>query len=259
MQLVALLGTDATARALARYRDPETRIWLHPAPVGAVGPAIAALPVLGFAGALVFGEDGRKAAAGAVSRRSLDADEQGAVDAVAVAGDATLGDHVGGRAVVEGLRAAGWDPRGARVIALGDGPATRAVARELAGAGAEEVTFVAPDAPAAERAVPALPAGVRARGVALHDPALPALLERCDALLRGADLLEPRPELLGPHLTVVDLVAGLDAGWRREGRAAGATAVAWADVEAHRVAAALRTVVGGEVDPVPLLELFHGL
>lgn len=259
MQLVAILGTGPTALALARYRDPEMRVWLHAVPVGSVEQAVAALPVLGFAGAVVFGETARAAAARAVSRRSLDAEEQSAVDAVSVAGDATLGDHVGGRAVVDGLRTAGWDPRGARVVAIGDGAAGRAVARELATAGADEITFVAENAPAAERAVPDLPAGVHARGLAVHDPALPALLGRCDALLRGADLLEPMTGLLGPHLTVVDLAPGLDPDWRREGRAAGAATVSWPDVEAHRVAAALRTVVGGEVDPTPLLELFHGL
>lgn len=258
MQLVALLGSDASALALARYRDPEMRIWLHPVPVGSIREAVAALPVLGFAGALIFGEAARREAASAVSRRSLDAEDQMAVDAVTVAGEATLGDHVGGRAVVEGLRTAGWDPHGARVVAFGVGAAGRAVARELATAGAEEVTFVAADAPAAERAVPDLPAGVRARGLAMHDPAVPALLGRCDALLRGADLLAPIADVLGPHLTVVDLAPGLDPAWRRQGRAAGAATVAWADVEAHRVAAALRAVLGGEVDPEPLLELFHG-
>jgi shikimate dehydrogenase len=257
MQLVALLGTGPSARALARYRDPEMRVWLHVVPTGPVAAAVRALPVLGFAGALVFGEEERREAAGAVARRSLDAEEQQAVDAVAVAGDATLGDHVGGRAVVEGLRRAGWDPRGARVVALGAGAPGRAVARELATAGAEEVAFVAPDAPSAERAVPDLPTGVRAHGLAVHDPALPGVLERCDALLRADDLLAPGDAQLGPHLTVVDLVPGLDAAWRREGRSAGATTVAWADVEAHRVAAALRTVVGGEVDAEPLLELLH--
>jgi shikimate dehydrogenase len=257
MQLVALLGSGPSARALARYRDPEMRVWLHPVPSGSLGEAVRALPLLGFAGALVFGEEGRQEAARAVARRSLDAEEQKAVDAVAVAGDATVGDHVGGRAVVEGLRRAGWDPRGARVVALGDGPAARAVVRELAAAGAEEVTFVARDAPTAEQAVPALPTGVRARGLAVHDPALATLLERCDALLRSEDLLAPAAARLGPHLTVVDLVPGLDAAWRRDGRAAGATAVPWADVEAHRVAAALRAVMGGDVDAEPLLELLH--
>lgn len=257
MQLVAVLGSGPSARALARYRDPDLRLWLQAVPTGSVTAAVEALPVLGFAGAIVFGEDARREAAVAVARRSLDADDQGTVDAVSVAGDATLGDHVGGRAVVEGLRTAGWEPRGARIVAIGDDAGTRALLRELATAGAEEITLVAEDAPAAERAVRDLPTGVRARGVAVRDPALPSLMERCDAVLRASDLLAPLPERMGPHLTIVDLTAGLDPSWRREGRAAGAATVRWADVEAHRVSAALRTVVGGDVDPEPLLELFH--
>ncbi|MDZ7707727.1 MAG: hypothetical protein U5J97_07500 [Trueperaceae bacterium] len=257
MQLVAVLGSGPSARALARYRDPDLRVWLQSVPIGSVTAAVDALPVLGFAGALVFGEDARREAAVAVARRSLDADEQATVDAVSVAGDATLGDHVGGRAVVDGLRSAGWEPRGARIVAIGDDAGTRALLRELATAGAEEITVVAEDAPAAERAVRDLAAGVLVRGVAVRDPTLPALMARCDAVLRASDLLAPLPERMGPHLTIVDLAPGLDPSWRRDGRAAGASTVRWADVEAHRVAAALRTVVGGEVDPEPLLELFH--
>lgn len=257
MQLVAVLGSGPSARALARYRDPDLRVWLQSVPTGSVTAAVDALPVLGFAGALVFGEHARREAAVAVARRSLDADEQATVDAVSVAGDATLGDHVGGRAVVDGLRSAGWEPRGARIVAIGDDAGTRALLRELATAGATEITVVAEDAPAAERAVRELASGVQVRGVAVRDPTLPALMERCDAVLRASDLLTPLPERMGPHLTIVDLAAGLDPSWRRDGRAAGASTVRWADVEAHRVAAALRTVVGGDVDPEPLLELFH--
>lgn len=258
MQLVAVLGTGPAARSLARFRDPEHRIWLQVVPNGSVAPAVRALPVLGFAGALVFGDEARREAAGSVARASLDADEQGAVDAVTVAGDTTLGDHVGGRAVVDGLRAAGWDPRGARVLALGQDAGLRAVLRELATAGVEDVTLVGSDAPTAERGVPSLPSGVSARGLSARDPSVEVLLERCDAVLRAGDVLASDPSRVGPHLTIVDLAHGLAPDWRRAGRSAGATTVSWADVEAHRVAAALRAVVGGDVDAGPFLELFHG-
>lgn len=256
MQLVAVLGSGPAARALARYRDKDERIWLQQVPAGPVAPAVRALPLLGFAGAIVFGDDARHEALGSVARSSLDAGELGSVDTVTVAGEATLGDHVGGRAVVEGLRSAGWDPRGSRIVAVGDAATLQAILRELAAAGAEDVTVVGVDTPAAERAVPSLPNGVTARGMAVRDPALPAVLERCDALLRASDLLPLDTARVGPHLTIVDLAPGLDGGWRKAGRAGGATNVSWADVEAHRVAASLRTVLGAEVDPGPLLELF---
>jgi shikimate 5-dehydrogenase len=258
MQLVAVLGTGPSTRALARFRDPEHRVWLQLVPNGATAAAVRALPVLGFAGALVFGDEARREAARTVARSSLDAEELAAVDAVTVAGDTTLGDLVGARALVDGLRTAGWEPRGARVVALGDGNGLRPVLRELAAAGADEVTAVASDAPTAEQALPPLPSGVAGRGLAARDPAVATVLERCDAVVRTADVIPAPLEHLGPHLTVVDLVPGLAPDWRTAGRAAGATTVAWADVEAYRVAAALRTVVGGAVDPGPLLELFHG-
>lgn len=259
MQLVAVLGSGPSARALARYRDPDRRFWLQVVPSGATGAAVRALPVLGFAGALVFGSDARRDAGGVVSRTSIEAEDLGAVDTITVAGESTLGDHVGGRAVVDGLRTAGWDPRGARVVALGAASGQRAVLRELATAGVAEVTLVASDAPTAERSLPDLPNGVRAYAVAARDPSLPARLERCDALLRADDVLSPDTTVLGPHLTLVDLAPSLAADWRRAGRAAGATLVGWADVEAHRVAASLQAIVGGEVRPGPLLDVFHGL
>ncbi len=258
MQLVAVLGTGPSARALARFRDPEHRVWLQVVPSGATTAAVRALPVLGFAGALVFGDEARREAARAVLRSSLDAEEQGAIDAITVAGDTTLGDHVGARALVDGLRTAGWEPRGARVLALGDGGGLRPVLRELAAAGAEDVTVVAADAPTAEQVLPSLPNGVSGRALAARDPSVATLLERCDAVVRASDVIAPPADRLGPHLTLVDLAPELASDWRTAGRVAGATSVAWADVEAYRVAAALRTVVGGAVDPGPLLELFHG-
>ncbi|MEX2501263.1 MAG: hypothetical protein WD336_02710 [Trueperaceae bacterium] len=256
MQVIALIGSDSAAYALARYRDPQARLLLHVVPTGSVADAVRALPVLGFAGALVFGDEARREAAAACTRRSLDAEDLGAIDVVTVAGDATLGDHVGGRAVVDGLRSGGWEPNGARVVALGTAPGTRAVLRELVADGAAEATLVARDAPGAERALPMLPAGAHGRPMAVHDPALASVLERCDLLLRSEDLLAPDAALLGPHLTMVDLASDLAPALRTAGRDAGATTVVWSDVEAHRVASGLKAVVGGEVDVASLHEAF---
>ena len=257
MQLVALVGSDPTSRALARYRDPGGRLWLHPIPEGRIADVVAALPVLGFAGALVFGVEAGREASRAVGRRSLDASDLDTVDAIAVAGDATLGDYTAGRAILASLREAGWEPRGARIAALGGGVTTRALLRELAAAGAEEVVLVARNAPDAENGLPTLPANVRGRAVAAGDPTVQALLERCDLLLRSEDVLPPLTGVLGPHLTLLDLQPDVPSAWRREARAVGAHAASWADVEAGRVAAALRAVVGGEVDAGPLLDLLH--
>ncbi|MDZ7800753.1 MAG: hypothetical protein U5K81_08190 [Trueperaceae bacterium] len=257
MQLVALLGTDPTARALARFRDPEGRVWLHPAPPGDIATAVAALPVLGFAGALVFGDEARRDAAAATTRRSLEGSDLGVVDAVAVAGDSTIGDFVTARALLDGLQAGGWEPRGARIAALGGGAVVRGTLRELATAGAADIALIAPDAPTAEHALPDLPAGVRGRAVAAADPTVPTLLERCDLLLRSENLASPHADALGPHLTVLDLAPGLAPDWRTEVRAAGGSATAFPDIAARTAAAALRTVVGGEVGVEPLLDLLH--
>lgn len=258
MQLVALIGTDVTARALARYRDPDGGVWLHPVPGGEIPDAIEALPVLGFAGALVFGDEARREAATATTRRSLEGSDLGVVDAVAVAGDTTIGDFVTARALLDGLRERGWDPRGARIAALGGGASVRGLLRELATAGAKEITLVGADAPTAELAMPDLPTGVRGRTLAAADPAVPAMLERCDLLIRSEDLIGPHADALGPHLSVLDLAPGLSSSWRSEARAAGGSATGFPDVAARTAAAALRTVVGGEVRVDALLDLLHG-
>lgn len=257
MQLVAVVGSGPTPRALARYRDPEAKVWLQALPESDVDAVLGALVPMGFAGALVFGDDERHVAARAVTRRSVGCERFGCADAVSVAAGGTIGDWVGGRAVAEGMRSAGWDPRGARIVALGTGPSLSTVVAELAESGAEEVTFVARHPVEGERAVPLLPHGVSARVLSARDAGVASVMSRCDVLLRADDLVAPEPEWLGPHLTVVDLSPTLPPRWRSVARAAGATAISWPDVEAHRVSAMLRTVVGGAIDPQPLLDLLH--
>ncbi|MDR9391378.1 MAG: hypothetical protein RI554_05050 [Trueperaceae bacterium] len=256
MQLIAVLGATPTAHALARHRDERGRYWLHPVPHASVEQAVPALASLGFAGALVFGADARRDAARVATRTAHHVGPDGG-DVVTVVGDATLVDTVGDAAVVDGLRHAGWDPRGARVIAVGDDAGTTSLLAELAAAGAAELTVVGRDAPAAEHALPALPAGARGAALATRDPALPDLLARADAVVRGEDLLAPQGAWFGPHLTLVDVAPDLDADWRRAARTAGAATVPWADVEAHRVAAAVQAVLGERVDAAPFLDVLH--
>ncbi len=256
MQLIAVLGATPTAHALARHRDAGGRYWLQALPHTPVERAVPALPWLGFAGALVFGDDARRDAAHVATRTAHHVGADGG-DVVTVVGDATLVDAVGDAAVVDGLRHAGWDPRGARIVAIGDDAGTASLLAELAAAGASELTVVGRDAPAAERALPALPAGAHGAAVARRDPALPDLLARADAVVRGEDLLPPDGTWFGPHLTLVDVAPDLPGDWRRAARAAGAASVPWADVEAHRVAAAIQAVLGERVDAEPFLDVLH--
>jgi shikimate dehydrogenase len=67
----------------------------------------------------------------------------GAVNTVRRDGDRFVGENTDGKGFLRGLRAdAGIDPAGKRVVVLGAGGAARAVATELALAGAAEITVV---------------------------------------------------------------------------------------------------------------------
>ena len=252
MQLVAVLGTGRIVNALSEYRDPLDRFHLQVLPGAPIDKALDALPVLGFAGALTFGVEARTAAFRGAARPSLLAQELGAVNVVTRTGESLHGDHVGASDVVEGLRHAGWDPHGARVVASGEGDDVRAVLLAMAESGANDVTLVARDAPTAERALPRLPAGVTGRAVASRDPIVHDLLTHGDAILRGDDALPLDPGTFGPHLTLVDLAPDLELGVRRDAQAAGVSTVGWADVESHRIAARLLHMLSEPVDPAGL-------
>lgn len=103
----------------------------------------------------------------------------GAVNTVLYRDGALVGDNTDGEGFLRGLREA-FGPLAPRSVAvLGAGGAARAVAAALAGAGAEEVRFVARDPARAEAAVEALP-GSAALSVARFAP---------DALAWGPDLV----------------------------------------------------------------------
>lgn len=256
MHLIALLGTSPAVEVLQHYRDPTSRFHLHAVPAGPVPQQLSALPALGFTGALLFGSEVRRDAV-ALVRASVEAADLQAVNVVSVAGGQVQGDYVGAAAVVDGLRHAGWDPRGARVVASGGHDDVRSLLRSLATAGVVDITLVGPDAPAAERALPALPAGVKSRALPARDPIIPDLVARCDAVLRGDGNLKVPAESLGPHLTLVDVSPNLPSEPRATARAAGVSTIAWADVEAHRVAATLQQLLSLPVDPAPLHELLR--
>ncbi|MDR3575909.1 MAG: shikimate dehydrogenase [Anaerolineaceae bacterium] len=72
-----------------------------------------------------------------------DAAKIGAVNTVRRVGDRLIGENTDGKGFVRGLREqAGLEPAGKKVVILGAGGAARAIAVELALAGAEELTIV---------------------------------------------------------------------------------------------------------------------
>jgi shikimate dehydrogenase len=87
----------------------------------------------------------------------------GAVNTVRREGDRLIGENTDGKGFLRGVRTdAGVDPRNKRVVLLGAGGAARAVATELALAGASEVLVVNRSVPRGEQMVAGLASKTRA-------------------------------------------------------------------------------------------------
>jgi shikimate dehydrogenase len=107
---------------------------------GIFDEAFRAVRTLGFSG-LHITKPYKIEAVGAVDRLTSQAAAIGAVNCVVRNADTLVGDNTDGRGLIRAVEAV-TPLRGARVVVLGAGGAARAVAVELAIAGAREVTIV---------------------------------------------------------------------------------------------------------------------
>jgi shikimate 5-dehydrogenase len=255
MHLVAVVSSDPDlALALRGYHDDARRFLLHLVPAGRPESWLPALRALDFAGALVLSPGDQAEALDLADRASLEASEVRAADTLVVTQAGIVADFHLGRAVAQALRSRVWDPRGASAVILGGGREAHAVARELASLGARHLTLLAASRPEAERMVPRLAASTDVVATVPDDPVAGRLLERTDLLVRVDETLRIPATLVGPHLTLVDLVPGTMSQVRRQALAAGALTLDRRDIEAHRLHLALGHVLGAGVAVEPLLQ-----
>ena len=259
MHLVALVSDDPDARhAVRSFRDAASRFHLHAVSGSGLAELFRALPRLDLAGALVLDEAKQAEAQRLADRSSLEAQELGAADTLTVTQAGVIADHSFGRALAQLLASRRWDAVGSKAVILGTGPTARAVARELVSLGCASLTVLSPDRVAAEKVLPqGAGAALLARSSA--DPVAATMLELADLVIR----IDPVPRLpvdvLGPHLTVVDLHSDNVSDVRRQAMAAGALTFNRRDVEAYRLELGLSQVLGGPVGVEPILALFHAL
>ena len=260
MHLVAVISADADVRhALRAFRDAQGRFLLHPVPAGGVSELYKALARLDFAGALVLDPSAQADALRYADRCSLDAEEVGGADTVTVTPGGVIAEYNLGRAVAGLLEAARWDARDADVVLLGSGATARGVARELSSLGAASLSVLA-DSPAdAERALPELAAGMSVVARAAQDPLVPTLLERADLLVRIDASVRVPAALLGPHLTLLDLLPEPVSALRKRAMSVGALTFNRRDLDAYAISLGLSHMLGAPVGVEPLLELFHAL
>ena len=260
MHLVAVISADPDVRhALRSYRDPASRFHLHPVPAGSLVELYRGLKQLDFAGALVLDEAVQAEALRAAERSTLDAQEVGGADTATVTPNGVVAEYNLGRAVGALLAGARWDARDSQVVVLGAGTTARGVAREMSSLGAAGLTMLADSPSEAERSVPSLAAGTRIVARSLHDPLVPALLEQADLVVRVDPNATVPDVLLGPHLTLLDLVPDAVSPLRSRAMSFGALTFNGRDLDAHRLEIGLSHVLGGPVGVDGLLELFHAL
>ncbi len=259
MHLVALVSDDATLKhALRDFHDEAGRFMLHAVPDGSMSELVRALPRLDFAGALVL-DDARQAEAKALANRaSLDADDLGVADTLTVTPAGIMADHTFGRALSAMLTARRWHAAGAHAVVLGAGPEARAVVRELARLGVASLSVLAQDRVVAERTRPQA-AGATFYARTYLDPLGNTLLERADLVVRLDEDARVPEELIGPHLTIIDLADPRVSPLRSRAIALGALTFNRRDVEAHHFELALSQILGGGIGLEPILTLFHGL
>ena len=230
-----LLGVDA-AYAPCRVRADELE------------RAVDGLRALGCAGFNVTVPH-KEAVAAFLDRLDAEASRIGAVNCVALEGDALVGHNTDAPGLVRALSTGGVDrAAGARAVIVGAGGAARAAAFALSQSG-WPLTIVNRTAWRARE----LAALVHAEHVELGSDAArralreAALVVHCTTVGLGSDEVPFDPGLLGPAATVVDLVYGGPTGETtlvRSVRARNRRAVDGIDVLVHQAVASLELWLG---------------
>jgi len=215
-----------------------------------VAAALAGVAALGFRGCVLSGAI-RAPAVPHVGTASPSAAFSGAVNLVERRDRGLIGHMTEGRGIVEALRAH-VDPAGRVAVVIGAGPRGRAVALELAAAGASELVVGDPDAARAAALVAALPEGVSATAIDWRPMIVPA-----DAGILVVTSVEGQPQATGlrPDLVVADAVtAGSRSAVAAEAAAHGCCLVDAIEIHAVQAAIDFQTLAGIEPDADMLRE-----
>lgn len=258
MHLVATSSSDPEMlRLIWRFRDTLGRFHLHPVAENPVRQFLPGLGALEFAGAIILDPDEQEEVPSLLQRSSMEVQESGAADTITVTPAGLIGEYNFGRALGQLLKSAHWDAREARVSILGSGPEARAVAREVSSLGASELAVLATSRPEAEQSTPRLAASTRVSTRTHTDPLAGRHLLDSDLIVRLDARMSVPAEVLGPHLTIVDLAREDVSRLRSQALNMGALSFNRRDLQAHFLAMALSQILGGRIDAEPFLDLLH--
>ena len=257
MDLIALLGADADLQAtLASVTDSSFHF--QPSAANSTPESVLrALEPLNFAGAAVLDPELQKAIFSQVERPSVNAQKAGAVDTVIVTAAGLVGEYTLGQALGELLLSSSWNVRGARGVVVGGGAEANACARELASLGLNHLSVLGKSKAAAEQVSAGLAATTQTLGAALKSPIAATYIEQADILLRCDAAADIPSQLLGPHLSVIDLSPTSLSALRESALKVGAKTLGARDVWAYQMMLITRQILGRRLEPAPFLELFH--
>jgi shikimate 5-dehydrogenase len=256
MKLVALLCSDPTlSRLLTSLNQPD--YWLQVASSRSLPALLAGLEPLGFAGAIILDGELQKRASQHIERQSLAAKASARVDVVSVTAAGLMGEYLYGQALAAQLRAIKWDARGAKAVILGATSEAVAIARELSSLGLAHLSLLAENRPAAEKLSSNLAATTSVTTGSFDSPYSMTLLEQSDLLIRLSDEAQVPGQVLGPHLTIIDLTPSPMSRLREQAMRVGARNFGLRDLQAYQLALMLRVVLEQDVSAEPFLTLLH--
>lgn len=213
-----------------------------------LGDAVAGARAMGWLG-FVVGDPHKRAIVTQVDGLAESAAAIGAATCAARRGDAFVGENTEGWAVVEAIEAH-VDPDGCRAVVFGAGQAGRAVAVELARAGAAQITIVnrtglrAMQAAALMRGMEGLDLATAEWQDTFRIPPTTDVVVNATTVGRssdGDDRLDIDPESLSGRMVVVDMVPRATPTLLvKEAMAAGCAVIDGADVVAGQGALAIR-------------------
>ncbi len=262
MHIVAILCQDSRlGQALSEFRDENLNIYMHPVPeTSEFADVCAALKPLDVTGALIFDESLQAKAFQLARRSSLDAQEVGAVDTLSTTANGLIGEYNLGRAITWILDNYDWHAPEAEAVVLGNNLSVRAISRELASLGLRRLSILATNRPSAEKIITKVAANTEIVTKAYNDPSSLSLLEQADLLIKLGDTPIPIPEeLLGPHLSIIDLSPEIMSTLRQQATNVGALNLSLRDVQAHQIALSLNHILGSRLDPASFLDLLHNI
>jgi len=212
-----------------------------------VADVCTGLKALDYAGALVFDDDWQAQMSNHCERSSLAASSNNATDTLVVTQAGLLGDYVLGQAITALLSHHQWNIRGASVVITGAGAMARVLAKEIAGMGADTVNIVAQNRPLAEQALPQI-ANTKSLAHAFGELTADAAFERADLLIKTEDTNLIPKEILGPHLSVVDLSPSPLSSLRQDALRVGASSFGLRDLQAHQLHIGMEAILGKKLE-----------